>query len=462
MLKIHNTLTGKKEEFVPIEPNKVGMYVCGNTVYDYCHLGHARAMIAFDIIARHLRHLGFALKYVRNFTDVEDKIIKRAAENNETPDQLTERMIAAQREDEQKLGNIPPDEEPRATEFIDEIILMIQTLIAKEFAYQGENGDVYFRVEHFTDYGKLNNRKLDDMLAGARVDIEAAKQHAADFVLWKSAKEGEISWDSPWGKGRPGWHIECSAMANKCLGAHFDIHGGGPDLKFPHHENEIAQSEAANGKDYVNYWMHCGAVRMNNEKMSKSLGNFFTVREVAEKYNPEIIRFFMLSSQYRSPIDYSEAALLEAKVGLERLYTALRNQAVADEIQPQNSSFCQRYDEVMNDDFNTAGAIAVLFDLVRELNKAKKDDEKRAESLAKELLKLGGLLGILQQDPDYFLKHSVKNNGLSEVEIENLIEQRRQARLAKDFALGDQIRDELLEQGITLLDSREGTSWTRS
>ncbi|TBR41801.1 cysteine--tRNA ligase [Marinomonas agarivorans] len=461
MLKIHNTLTGKKEEFVPIEPNKVGMYVCGNTVYDYCHLGHARAMIAFDIIARHLRYLGFDLTYVRNFTDVDDKIIKRAAENNETPDQLTERMIAAQREDEQKLGNILPDQEPRATEFIDEIIVMVQTLIDKDFAYQGENGDVYFRVEHFAAYGKLNNRKLEDMLAGARIDVEEAKHHAADFVLWKSAKEGEISWDSPWGKGRPGWHIECSAMANKCLGPHFDIHGGGPDLKFPHHENEIAQSEAANGKEYVNYWMHCGAVRMGKEKMSKSLGNFFTVRDVTEKYNPEIIRFLMISSQYRSPIDYSEQALLDAKVGLERLYTALRDQPMADSV-AADSEFTQRYKAAMNDNFNTSGAIAVLFDLVRELNKAKKTDEAQAQRLAKELLELGGLLGILQQTPDYFLKHSVKITGLSEEDIERLIEQRKQARLEKNFALGDEIRDQLLEQGITLLDSREGTSWTRS
>lgn len=461
MLKIHNTLTGKKEEFVPIVPGKVGMYVCGNTVYDYCHLGHARAMIAFDIIARHLRHSGFELTYVRNFTDVDDKIIKRAAENNETPDQLTARMIDAQHEDELKLGNILPDQEPRATEFIGEIISMIEVLIKKDFAYQGKTGDVYFRVEHFADYGKLNNRKLEDMLAGARIDVEEAKHHAADFVLWKSAKEGEMFWDSPWGKGRPGWHIECSAMSNKCLGPHFDIHGGGPDLKFPHHENEIAQSEAANGEQYVNYWMHCGAVRMGNEKMSKSLGNFFTVRDVAEKYNPEIIRFFMLLSQYRSPIDYSEQSLLDAKVGLERLYTALRDQEVAEHT-GEKSDFAKRYDEAMNDDFNTAGAIAVLFDLVRELNKAKKTDAAQASTLARELVDLGGLLGLLTQSPDYFLKNSVATDGLSEEEIEAFIEQRRLARLEKNFALSDEIRDKLLEQGITLLDSREGTSWTRS
>lgn len=460
MLKIHNTQTGRKEEFVPITPGKVGMYVCGNTVYDYCHLGHARAMIAFDIISRHLRHIGFDVKYVRNFTDVDDKIIKRAAENNEAPSELTERMIAAQREDEQKLGNLLPDMEPRATEFIQEIIDMIQVLTDKGFAYQGSTGDVYFRVEKFSDYGKLNNRKLEDMMAGARIDVEATKENAADFVLWKLAKDGEMRWPSPWGDGRPGWHIECSAMSTSCLGSHFDIHGGGPDLKFPHHENEIAQSEAATGCQYVNYWMHCGAVRVDNEKMSKSLGNFFTVREVFTKYNPEIIRFLMVSSHYRSGIDYSEQNLLEAKGALERFYTALRDQKVATEYQP--SDYSKRYDESMNDDFNTAGAISVLFDLTRELNRVKSIDSNKAEVLARELVQLGGLLGILQQSPDYFLQNSIASDGLSDDEIEALIEKRKVARLEKDFALSDSIRDQLLEEGITLLDSRDGTSWSRN
>ena len=460
MLKIYNTLTGKKEAFIPIVPGKVGMYVCGNTVYDFCHLGHARAMIAFDVIARHLRHIGFDLNYARNFTDVDDKIIKRAAENNETTDELTERMIAAQREDELKLGNILPDQEPRATELMQEIINMIQVLVDKEFAYQGTTGDVYFRVENFADYGKLNNRKLEDMLAGARIEVEAAKEHAADFVLWKTAKKGEVHWQSPWGNGRPGWHIECSAMANHCLGPHFDIHGGGPDLKFPHHENEIAQSEAAHGGEYVNYWMHCGAVRMGNEKMSKSLGNFFTVRDVTAKYNPEIIRFLMVSSQYRSGIDYTEQGLLEAKGGLERLYTALRDQDVAADY--HTSDYTKRYDDVMNDDFNTAGAIAVLIDLTRELNKAKDTDSEQAKILAKELLHLGSLLGILQQSPDFFLKNSVVTNGLADIEIEKMIEDRKRARTEKDFALSDEIRDKLLVEGITLLDTRDGTSWSRS
>ncbi|KJZ12438.1 cysteinyl-tRNA synthetase [Marinomonas sp. S3726] len=459
MLKIHNTLTGKKEEFVPLVPGKVGMYVCGNTVYDFCHIGHARAMISFDIISRHLRFSGFDLTYVRNITDVDDKIIKRAAENDETPESLTARMIEAQTQDELKLGNKLPDREPKATEFMQEIIDMISTLVDKGFAYQGSTGDVYFRTEKHADYGKLNNRKLDEMLAGARIDVESAKENPADFVLWKSAKEGEVHWQSPWGIGRPGWHIECSAMSTSCLGPHFDIHGGGPDLKFPHHENEIAQSECANGTDYVNYWMHCGAVRVNNEKMSKSLGNFFTVRDVLEKYNPEVVRFLMVSSQYRSPIDYSEQSLLEAKVGLERMYTSLQGQALAGEYLP--STYSERYQEAMDDDFNTPVAISVLFDLVRELNKAKAAEADNAPILAKELSVLAELLGLLLQDPEYFLKNSVVNDGISEEEIDALIAERIQARKDKNFARSDEIRDSLADQGITLLDTREGTSWTR-
>ncbi|MGB7390701.1 cysteine--tRNA ligase, partial [Marinomonas sp.] len=394
MLKIYNTLSGKKEIFKPIEEGKVGMYVCGNTVYDYCHIGHARAMISFDVISRFIRHLGYELNYVRNITDVDDKIIKRAEENNESTQALTERMIAAQREDELRLGNKMPDREPKATEFMQEIIDMIQVLIDKGFAYHGASGDVYYRTEAFKEYGKLNNRKLEDMLAGARIDVEVAKEHPADFVLWKQAKEGEVSWPSPWGIGRPGWHIECSAMSTNCLGSHFDIHGGGPDLKFPHHENEIAQSEAATGKDYVNYWVHCGAVRVNNEKMSKSLGNFFTVRDVLAKYNPEVVRYLMVSSQYRSAIDYSDQSLNEAKVALERLYTALRGQAASAEYVP--TEFTERFETAMKDDFNTAVAVSVLFELVRELNKAKTDNVAQAELLAAELLALADLLGLLK------------------------------------------------------------------
>ncbi len=459
MLKIYNTLTGKKEEFHPIVPGEVGMYVCGNTVYDYCHIGHARAMISFDLISRHLRHVGYDLNYIRNITDVEDKIIKRAAENNETTESLTQRMIQAQVEDELKLGNKMPDREPKATEFMQEMIDMIQTLIEKGFAYQGSTGDVYYRASAFKEYGKLNNRKLEDMLAGARIDVEMAKEHPADFVLWKMVKEGEVHWSSPWGAGRPGWHIECSAMATSCLGAHFDIHGGGPDLKFPHHENEIAQSEAATGEKYANVWMHCGPVRVNNEKMSKSLGNFFTVRDVLEKYNPEVVRFLMVSSQYRSAIDYSEESLLEAKVKLERLYNALKDQTFAtDYVQ---SDFSVRFNDAMNDDFNTPVAIAVLFDLVRELNKAKTSSPSEAEVLAKELYVLSELLGLLRQDPEYFLQNSIVSEGLSEEEIEAFIAERKQARKDKNFARSDEIRDELAEKGVELLDSREGTSWTR-
>ncbi|WP_133012187.1 cysteine--tRNA ligase [Marinomonas flavescens] len=459
MLKIYNTLSGKKEIFKPIEEGKVGMYVCGNTVYDYCHIGHARAMISFDIISRFIRHLGYELNYVRNITDVDDKIIKRAEENNESTQALTERMIAAQREDELRLGNKMPDREPKATEFMQEIIDMIQVLIEKGFAYHGASGDVYYRTSAFKDYGKLNNRKLEDMLAGARIDVEVAKEHPADFVLWKQAKAGEVSWSSPWGEGRPGWHIECSAMSTNCLGSHFDIHGGGPDLKFPHHENEIAQSEAATGKEYVNYWMHCGAVRVNNEKMSKSLGNFFTVRDVLAKYNPEVVRYLMVSSQYRSAIDYSDQSLNEAKVALERLYTSLRGQGAAAEYLP--TEFTERFEAAMKDDFNTAVAVSVLFELVRELNKAKTDNAEQAESLAAELVALADLLGLLKQDPEYFLQNSTVSEGLDDAAIQVLIDERTQARKDKNFARSDEVRDELAAQGIELLDSREGTSWTR-
>ena len=459
MLKIYNTLSGKKEVFKPIVEGKVGMYVCGNTVYDFCHIGHARAMISFDVISRFIRHLGYELNYVRNITDVDDKIIKRAEENNESTQSLTERMITAQREDELRLGNKMPDREPKATEFMQEIIDMVQILIDKGFAYHGTSGDVYYRATKFKDYGKLNNRKLEDMLAGARIDVEVAKEHPADFVLWKQAKAGEVSWPSPWGDGRPGWHIECSAMSTNCLGSHFDIHGGGPDLKFPHHENEIAQSEAATGKDYVNYWMHCGAVRVNNEKMSKSLGNFFTVRDVLAKFNPEVVRYLMVSSQYRSAIDYSDQSLHDAKVALERLYTALRHQPIADSY--VSTEFTARFEEAMKDDFNTAVAVSVLFELVRDLNKAKTEDADKASKLAAELRSLAELLGLLYQDPEYFLQNSTVSEGLSEVAIQALIDERAQARKDKNFARGDEIRDELASQGIELLDSREGTTWTR-
>ena len=459
MLKLFNTMTGKKEEFKPIEEGKVKMYVCGITVYDFCHIGHARAMISFDVITRFLRHIGYDLTFVRNITDVDDKIIKRAEENGEKPSELTERMIAAMHEDELALGNKLPDQEPKATEFMQQIIDMIQVLVDKGFAYQGESGDVFYRASKFSEYGKLNNRKLEDMLAGARIEVEASKEHPADFVLWKPAKAGEVSWDSPWGKGRPGWHIECSAMSTHCLGNHFDIHGGGPDLKFPHHENEIAQSEAATGEQYVNYWMHCGAVRVNNEKMSKSLGNFFTIREVLEKFNPEVVRYLMVSSQYRSSIDYSDASLKEAKTALERLYTALRGQEIAASYVA--TEYTQRFEDAMRDDFNTPVALSVLFELVRELNKARAEGSEQAATLAAELKALADLVGLLSQDPEYFMQNSTVNEGLSAEEIEGFIAERAQARKDKNFARSDEIRDLLLEQGVTLLDTREGTTWTR-
>lgn len=459
MLKVFNTMTGKKEEFKPIEEGKVKMYVCGITVYDYCHIGHARAMISFDVITRFLRHIGYDLTFVRNITDVDDKIIKRAEENGETTAQLTERMIAAMHEDEVALGNKLPDLEPKATEFMQQIIDMIQVLVDKGFAYQGESGDVYYRASKFEEYGKLNNRKLEEMLAGARIEVEASKEHPADFVLWKPAKAGEVSWESPWGKGRPGWHIECSAMSTHCLGNHFDIHGGGPDLKFPHHENEIAQSEAATGEQYVNYWMHCGAVRVNNEKMSKSLGNFFTIREVLEKFNPEVVRYLMVSSQYRSSIDYSDASLKEAKTALERLYTALRGQVVAESYVA--TEYTSRFEDAMRDDFNTPVALSVLFELVRELNKARAEESEQAATLAAELKALAELVGLLSQDPEYFMQNSTVNDGLSAQAIEDYIAERAQARKDKNFSRSDEIRDLLLEQGITLLDTREGTTWTR-
>lgn len=459
MLRVFNTMTGQKEAFKPIEEGKIKMYICGITVYDYCHIGHARAMISFDVVTRFLRHIGYDLTYVRNITDVDDKIIKRAEENGETPSQLTERMIAAMHEDEVTLGNKLPDLEPKATEFMQQIIDMIQVLVDKGYAYQGESGDVYYRASKFAEYGKLNNRKLEEMLAGARIEVEAAKEHPADFVLWKPAKAGEVSWASPWGEGRPGWHIECSAMSTHCLGSHFDIHGGGPDLKFPHHENEIAQSEAATGEQYVNYWMHCGAVRVNNEKMSKSLGNFFTIREVLEKFNPEVIRYLMVSSQYRSSIDYSDLSLKEAKVALERLYTALRGQSVAERFEP--TEYTARFKEAMCDDFNTPVALSVLFDLVRELNKARAEASELAATYAAELRALADVLGLLYQDPEFFMQNSTINEGLTAEAIESYIAERAQARKDKNFARGDEIRDLLLEQGITLLDSREGTTWTR-
>jgi len=460
MLQLHNTLTNSKQEFVPIEAGKIRMYVCGMTVYDYCHIGHARVMVSFDVITRYLRHRGFEVEYVRNITDVDDKIIKRAGENGETPDQLTERFIAAMHEDERALNVLPPSQEPRATGHMQAIIDMVEVLIDKGFAYAADNGDVYYRVDKFENYGALTNRKLEDMRAGARIEIGDSKENPMDFVLWKAAKQGEISWASPWGEGRPGWHIECSAMTKCCLGDHFDIHGGGPDLPFPHHENEIAQSEAANGTKFVNYWLHAGAVRVNKEKMSKSLGNFFTIREVLAKYPAEVVRYLLTASHYRSQIDYSEDSLVEAQSGLERFYTALLDVPVA-QVPALQGEYVERFNAAMDDDLNSREALAVLFDMAREVNILKRDDLASASFLASQLKALGNVLGLLMQDPVDFLRGEAADGSLADAEIDDLMEQRNQAKKSRDFARADQIRDELKEQGIVLEDSREGTRWRR-
>ena len=456
-MHIYNTLTRRKEPFSPLVAGKVSMYVCGMTVYDYCHLGHARVMVAFDVITRYLRHRGYDVTYVRNITDIDDKILKRAEENGETISALTERMIAAMHEDEARLNVLPPSQEPRATGHIGDIVAMIETLIEKGFAYAAANGDVYYRVRKFADYGKLNNRQLDDMRSGARVDVDVHKEDPLDFVLWKAAKPGEAHWHSPWGDGRPGWHIECSAMSTCCLGDTFDIHGGGPDLTFPHHENEIAQSEAATGKTYVNTWMHAGAVRVNQEKMSKSLGNFFTIRDVLAEHDPEVVRYLLVASHYRSAINYSVDSLVEARKSLTRLYTALDG-VDADE-QAAAGGAAERFTAAMDDDFNTPVALAALFDLARDLNRAKSDQPAEAPRLAGELKRLAGVLGLLQQTPQTFLKGAQQQVALSDEEIEAKIAERYAAKANKDFARADAIRDELAALGIILKDSREGTTW---
>ncbi|MBO9492554.1 cysteine--tRNA ligase [Thalassotalea sp. G20_0] len=456
MLQIYNSLTRKKEPFTPLDGNHVRMYVCGMTVYDYCHIGHARTVTAFDVVARYLRARGYDLTYVRNITDVDDKIIRRAAENGEDFMTLTGRMIAAMQEDFQRLGNLPPDQEPKATEFVPGMVAMIEQLIGKGFAYAPGNGDVYYRVHKFADYGKLSGKVLEELEAGARIEVEEQKEDPLDFVLWKAAKPGEPSWPSPWGEGRPGWHIECSVMGKCCLGDTFDIHGGGSDLKFPHHENEIAQSEACNDARFVNTWMHSGAIRIDNVKMSKSLGNFFTIREVLDKYDEEVVRYFMISSHYRSPINYSEDSLKEAGVRLERLYTALQGLDLEGVSAAENNEFEQRFFKVMDDDFNTAEGLAVLFELVRHLNTVRSQDESAALPLAALLVKLGGVLGILQRDPEVFLKSGAD---VDEAMIESMIEQRNNAKRHRDFAEADRIRDELAARGVILQDSREGTTW---
>jgi cysteinyl-tRNA synthetase len=450
-LNIHNSLTRNKERFEPIEAGKVRMYVCGVTVYDFCHVGHARCYIVFDTIVRYLRARGFDVEYVRNITDIDDKIIQRAAENNEDIDALTERFIAAMYEDFDSLGIARPDVEPRATEYIDNIIDMIQRLIANDAAYAADNGDVYYNVRSFAEYGKLSGKKLDDLRVGARVDVDEAKRDPLDFVLWKAAKPGEPAWDSPWGKGRPGWHIECSAMSEACLGKTFDIHGGGMDLKFPHHENEIAQSCGAHDGQFARYWVHNGFVNVNEEKMSKSLGNFFTIREVLKIYSPEVLRFFLLSSHYRSPLNYTEDNLDKAKGSLERLYLALRGESSPAE----STEFTERFHAAMDDDFNTPQAMAVLFDLAHAINTAG-DDASRV-ALRGELKQLGGILGVLQLDAENYLR----GDDADAERIEQLITERNQARKERNFARADEIRDQLAADGIQLDDGPEGTTWRK-
>ncbi|GED23544.1 cysteine--tRNA ligase [Halomonas halmophila] len=459
-MQIYNTLTRRKEAFTPREAGRVSMYVCGMTVYDYCHLGHARVMVAFDVITRYLRARGYDVNYVRNITDIDDKILRRAEENGESINALTDRMIEAMHEDEGRLGVQRPDHEPRATRHVDDITAMIQTLIDKGYAYAADNGDVYYRVRRFAEYGKLNNRDPDEMRAGARVDVEEHKEDPLDFVLWKAAKPGEAEWPSPWGPGRPGWHIECSAMSTCCLGETFDIHGGGPDLTFPHHENEIAQSEAATGKTYVNTWMHAGAVRVQHEKMSKSLGNFFTIRDVLEHHDPEVVRYLLVASHYRSPINYAPDSLADARKSLERFYNALDGVDLENAAAGQvDERFDARFTEAMDDDFNTAEALSVLFDLAREVNRARREAPEQAMALAAELKRLGGVLGLLQQVPADFLKGGAGELPLGEDEIQARISERAEAKQARDFARADAIRDELAALGIVLKDSREGTSW---
>ena len=465
MLHIYNSLTRKKDKFEPIDASNVRMYVCGMTVYDFCHVGHARAMVVFDLVYRYLRHIyGVShVTYVRNITDIDDKIIKRAQENNEDPNALTARFIEEMYRDADAMGVLRPDHEPRATQHIDEIIDMVKVLMKKGLAYAKPGSDVFYDVSEFKNYGELSGKKPDELRAGARVEVDENKDDPLDRVLWKLAKPGEPAWDSPWGPGRPGWDIECSAMSTQCLGNHFDIHGGGLDLQFPHHENEIAQSEGATEEKFVNVWMHNGHVRVDNEKMSKSLGNFFTIREVLDIYDPEVVRYFIVNSQYRSPLNYSDQHLESAKASLTTLYTALRGIELKDEFSQVDNEFSQKFYSAMDDDFNTPMAISVLFEIARECNKEKSNDADKALQYAQQLKQLGSLLGLLQRDAEDFLQSSGSHDdsSLSAEQIEQLIQQRNEARANKDFAEADRIRDELSNNGVVLEDGAGGTTWRR-
>ena len=458
MLKLYNSLTRQKEEFKPIHPGKVGMYVCGITIYDLCHIGHGRTFVAFDMIVRYLRYSGYDVNFLRNITDVDDKIIKRAAENNESCDSLTERLIGEMHRDFDSLNMKRPDFEPKATLHMAEIIEMVETLIEKEHAYVSGNGDVLFSVSSFPEYGRLSGQNIEQLQAGARVEVEDTKRDPMDFVLWKMSKPGEPTWESPWGPGRPGWHIECSAMNSKHLGQHFDIHGGGSDLQFPHHENEIAQSCCAHNTPYVNYWMHTGMVMVDKEKMSKSLNNFFTIRDVLVHYDAETIRYFLLSGHYRSQLNYSEDNLKQAKSALERLYTALKDLDLT--VEPAVAeNFVSKFSLAMDDDFNTPEAYSVLFDMVREINRLKMTDFAQASALAVRLKELAGVLGLLEQDVDTFFKGESNDDEVAQVEA--LIADRNRARAEKNWPAADVARDGLNALGVILEDGPNGTTWRK-
>ncbi len=453
MLRIYNSLAREKQDFVPIRPGEVRMYVCGITVYDYCHLGHARMMVAFDVVQRWLRASGFKVTYVRNITDIDDKIIKRAVENKETIGQLTGRFIQAMDEDIGALGVQKPEHEPRATEYVPQMLDMIGRLEKNGLAYRAADGDVNYLVRKFPGYGRLSGKSLDDLRAGERVEVGSAKQDPLDFVLWKRSKADEPKWPSPWGEGRPGWHIECSAMGCTLLGNQFDIHGGGQDLQFPHHENEIAQSEGANGGRFVNYWMHNGFVRVDDEKMSKSLGNFFTIRDILKLYDPEVLRFFIVRAQYRSPLNYSDAHLDDAKAALTRLYTALKGYEGSGKVD-WNEPHAQRFKAAMDDDFNTAEAVAELFNLATEIGRGKKE-------LMSQLKGLGGVLGLLERRAEAFLQAG-PGGGIADADIAARIQARLDARKAKNYAEADRIRQALEKEGIILEDGPAGTTWRRA
>ena len=459
MLHIYNTLTRQKEAFKPLVAGKVGMYVCGITVYDVCHMGHARTYLNFDLMVRFLRHSGYDVTYVRNITDVDDKIIQRANANGETCDALTARTIAMMHEDFNAIGLLPADIEPRVTTHMPEIIDVIERLIARGHAYVADDGDVLFDVSTFDKYGELSRQDLEQLQAGARVEVARDKQDPLDFVLWKAAKAGEPSWSSPWGEGRPGWHIECSAMNSKHLGTHFDIHGGGSDLIFPHHENEVAQSCCAFDTPYVNYWVHTGMVQVNEEKMSKSLGNFFTLRDVLQEHDAETVRYFLMSAHYRSQLNYSEDNLKQARASVERLYTALQGVQI-EAGQTLLNDYVTRFDAAMNDDFNTPEAYSVLFELARELNIAKSAEPDNVSALAATLKYLAGVMGLLQQVPEAFLQG--QDDDADVANIERLIQVRNEARSSKDWAAADKARDELTAMGIVLLDGPQGTTWRKA